>query len=92
MVWRLIELLGTRPYAVTTMADHCGITLTTVGQHVRVLENARLVTSSKLGRTRSCQLDPNGLAILQQWLAACQSTWEKRLDVLGEVLARNEEQ
>ncbi|RYY13474.1 MAG: transcriptional regulator [Alphaproteobacteria bacterium] len=88
----MVELLGTRPHAVTTMADNCGITLTAVGQHIRVLENAGLVTSNKLGRTRSCQLDPNGIAMLQQWLVARQSTWEKRLNVLGEVLARNEEQ
>ena len=88
---RMVELLGTRPHAVTTVADSCGITLTAVGQHVRVLENAGLVTSSKLGRVRSCQLDPSGLAILQQWLVARQSTWAKRLHALGEVLARSEE-
>lgn len=87
----MVELLGTRPHAVTTIADICGITLTAVGQHVRVLESAGLVTSSKLGRTRSCQLDPNGFVILQQWLDARQSTWEKRLDALGEVLARDDE-
>lgn len=88
---RMVELLGTRPHAVTTIADKCGITLTAVGQHLYVLEGAGLVTSSKLGRVRSCQLDPSGLAILQQWLAARQSIWEKRLEGLSEVLARDDE-
>lgn len=88
---QMVELLGTRPHAVTTIADSCAITLTAAGQHVRVLEAAGLVTSSKLGRVRSCQLDPNGLAILQQWLAARQFTWEKRFDTLGEVLARDKD-
>ena len=87
---RMVELLGTRPHAVTTIADKFGITLTAVGQHLRVLESAGLLNSIKLGRVRSCQLDPSGLAILQQWLAARQSTWEKRLEALGEVLARDD--
>lgn len=88
---RLVEMLGTRPHAVTTLAGTCGITITAIGQHIRVLEKAGLVTSSKLGRVRSCQLDPDGLAILQRWLDARRSAWEKRLDALGAQLARKEE-
>ena len=86
----MVEMLGTRPHAITALADHCGVTLTAVGQHIRVLEEAGVVTSSKLGRVRSCQLDPNGLAILQQWLTARRSTWESRLDALAVVLARSD--
>ena len=88
---RLVEMLGTRPHAVTTLAETCGITITAIGQHIRVLEKAGLVTSSKLGRVRSCQLDTDGLAILQRWLNDRRSNWEKRLDALGAQLARREE-
>jgi DNA-binding transcriptional ArsR family regulator len=84
---RIVEMLGTRPHAVTTIADLCGITLTAVGQHIRILEEAGLATSSKLGRVRSCQLDPKGIETLQDWLGARRSTWEKRLDALGALLA-----
>jgi DNA-binding transcriptional ArsR family regulator len=87
----IVESLGTRPHAVTDLADVCGMTLTAIGQHVRVLEEAGLVTSSKLGRVRSCQLDPAGLAMLDQWLIGRRSTWENRLDALGAILARNDE-
>ena len=82
-------MLSTRPQAVTKLAESCGITITAVGQHIRVLETAGLVSSSKLGRVRSCQLEPEGLSILQRWLDDRRSTWEKRLDVLGAVLARD---
>ena len=87
---RMVELLGIRPHAVTALAEICGITLTAIGQHIRVLEGAGLVTSSKLGRIRSWELDPRGLAIVQEWLIARRSTWENRLDALGGVLARQE--
>jgi DNA-binding transcriptional ArsR family regulator len=76
---------------VSALADICEVTVTAVGQHLRILEEAGLVTSSKLGRVRSCQLDPTGLAVLQRWLAARRSIWEKRLDAFGAVLARQGE-
>ena len=85
---RMVEMLGARPHAVTSLAESCGISVTAVGQHIRVLESAGLASSSKLGRVRSCQLNPDGQAELQRWLAALRSLWDKRLDVLGEALAR----
>lgn len=69
------------------MAEICGVTVTAVGQHIHLLEGAGLVTSSKLGRVRSCQLQPSGLDLLRQWLSARQSTWANRLDALGAFLA-----
>jgi hypothetical protein len=50
-------------------------------------EEVGLVTSSKLGRVRSCQLDPAGLAMLDQWFIARRTIWERRLDALGAILA-----
>jgi len=73
------------------MADSLGITLTAVGQHIRLLEQAGLVTTSKLGRVRSCQLDQSGFKTLQQWLAARRSTWERRLDTLGTMIGGEDE-
>src|SRR5689334_10713285 len=85
---RMIELLGTRPHAVSALAELCGISVTAVGQHIQLLESAGLVTSNKLGRVRSCQLNHEGLKILQRWLAERQSLWEKRLNVLDDILTR----
>lgn len=87
----MIERLGERPHAVSALADMCEITLTSVGQHIRVLEKAGLVTSSKLGRVRSCQLDHKGLKIVEQWLGARRSAWDKRLDALGSFLSDKQE-
>lgn len=88
---RIVELLATRPHAVSALAELCGITVTAVGQHIQLLEAGGLVTSSKLGRVRSCQLDSKGLNPLKQWVAARQSVWENRLDALGNVLASSDE-
>ncbi|WP_156678151.1 ArsR/SmtB family transcription factor [Sphingomonas profundi] len=88
---RMVEWLGERPHAVSALADMSEITLTAVGQHLRVLEEAGLVTSSKLGRVRSCQLDYNGLKSVEQWLGARRSAWDRRLDALGSVLSDRQE-
>ena len=84
----LVERLGERPYSVSQLAEPLGVSLTAVGQHLQVLEEAGLVKTEKLGRVRSCQLVPGGLAVLQHWLDKRKSLAEKRLDRLGEWLAR----
>lgn len=83
---RMVELIGQRPQSVSALADRFGITLTAVSQHLRLLEEAGLVRTEKLGRTRSCQLEPAGLAGIQSWLADRRSIWEKRLDDLADFL------
>lgn len=68
------------------LAELSGITVTAIGQHIQILEAAGMVTSSKLGRSRSCQLNPEGLALLRRWTSARQSIWENRLDALAKSL------
>jgi predicted transcriptional regulator len=82
----MVELLGERPQSVSALADRFGITLTAVAQHLRLLEEAGLVRTEKLGRTRSCQLEPAGLARIQAWLSDRRSVWERRLDDLADFL------
>ena len=80
---RMVELLGERPQSVSALAERFEITLTAISQHLRLLEEAGLVRTEKLGRTRSCQLQPSALAQLQAWISDRRSVWEKRLDDLA---------
>jgi DNA-binding transcriptional ArsR family regulator len=83
---RMVEMLSERPYPLSALAEPFGITLTAVSQHLRILEEAGLARTEKLGRVRSCQIEPAGLALLRQWLADRRSTWERRLDGLAGLL------
>ncbi len=83
----IVERLRDRPQSVSRLAAPLGITLTAVTQHLKVLEDAGLVRSEKTGRVRTCRLDPAGFNALEQWVRDCRSTWERRLDRLGDILA-----
>jgi DNA-binding transcriptional ArsR family regulator len=82
----MIAMIGSGPVTVSALANPLGITLTAVGQHLRVLEAAGLTTSEKRGRARYCQLRPEGMRAIEDWARQCRSEWEARLDRLGDVL------
>ena len=86
----IVEMLSQRPHSVSLLAKPLGITLTAVMQHLQVLEKSDLVRTEKLGRVRTASLDNAGFAALEQWIRDRRSTWERRLDRLGEFLAEGE--
>ena len=75
--------------SVSRLAAPLEITLTAVMQHLQVLEDSGLVRTEKLGRVRTCQIDPRGLAAAQKWISDRRSIWERRLDRLGDILAES---
>lgn len=85
-----MEKLSAGPVSVSTLATPLKITLTAVAQHLQVLEEGGLVRTQKLGRVRTCRIEPTGFDVLQQWIGNQRSLWEQRLDQLGELLAEDE--
>jgi DNA-binding transcriptional ArsR family regulator len=73
------------------LAKPLAITLAAVLQHVQVLEESGLVHTEKAGRVRTCRIEPAGLSVAEQWIDDCRSTWERRLDRLGDLLAESED-
>lgn len=88
---RIVERLSERPLSVSALAAPLDITLTAVIQHLQVLEESALVHTEKVGRVRTCRVDPAGLTVLERWVRDRRSTWERRLDRLGDFLADSEE-
>ena len=86
----MVNRLSRGPLSVSRLAEPLSITLTAVVQHLQVLEDSGLVHTEKLGRVRTCRLDPAGFDVLEQWIRDHRTTWERRLDKLGELLAEEE--
>lgn len=87
----ILEKLSQGPLSVSGLASPLDITLTAVAQHLQVLEESGLVHTEKLGRVRTCRMETTGLSVLEQWIKDRRSTWERRLDRLGELLLEPDE-
>jgi DNA-binding transcriptional ArsR family regulator len=83
----IVERLGRGPVSVSHLAQPFAMSLPAVLQHVAVLEASGLVRSEKVGRVRTCQIDSRALSVAGSWIQARRTTWERRLDRLGAVLA-----
>ena len=86
----VLERLGRGDASITDLADKFHMTLTGMKKHVAVLEQARLVTTEKVGRVRTCKLGPRQLQEVTAWLDKYRQLWEARFDELDKVIAELE--
>lgn len=87
----MLDLLSRGPISVTGLAEPLGITLTAVGQHLQILEDSELVRTEKVGRVRTCRIEPAGFTHLEKWIKEHRTHWELSLDRLGKFLAEEDE-
>jgi len=83
----MVERLVRGPASVTELARPQAMSLPAAMQHLQVLETCGLVRSEKTGRVRTCRIEPDALRAAEGWLSLQRTTWESRLDRLGEYLA-----
>lgn len=88
----LVERLAAGPATVSELAAPFPVSLAAVMQHLKVLEDAQLMTSSKQGRVRTCRVDPRMLSQVERWVADRRAMWEHRLDRLEKFLEDDGEQ
>lgn len=82
----IVERLTRGPAPVTELARPLPMSLPAAMQHLGVLEAAGLVRSQKIGRVRTCAIEPGALSQAETWINARRIEWERRLDRLGEYL------
>ncbi|MFC5748050.1 ArsR/SmtB family transcription factor [Actinomadura rugatobispora] len=79
---QILIRLGQGPATIGELAEPFGMSLTGMKKHVHVLENAGLVTTEKVGRSRHCRLGAERLEDAMSWISFYQRLWERRLDGL----------
>jgi DNA-binding transcriptional ArsR family regulator len=82
----VLEQLGRADASITDLADAFRMTLTGMRKHVRVLEQAELVTTEKVGRVRTCRLGPRRLEEETAWIERYRHLWDSRFDELDRVV------
>src|SRR5918992_168978 len=83
----IVERLSRGPASVSELAQPLPMSLPAVVQHLHVLEGSGLVRSEKVGRVRTCRIEPVALRPVERWISARWTSWERHLDRLGEYLA-----
>ena len=76
----VLERLGSGSATISELAEPFGMTLTGMKKHIRLLEDAELVTTEKIGRARRCMLAPYAFEGISSWL--------QRLDRFAQVVER----
>jgi DNA-binding transcriptional ArsR family regulator len=83
----MVERLTLGPASVSELARPLPMSLAAAVQHLQVLELCGLIRTEKIGRVRTCHVEPATLRSAEQWINERRSTWEVRLDRLGALLA-----
>jgi DNA-binding transcriptional ArsR family regulator len=83
----MLDRLLDGPASVSELARPLAISLPAVVQHLHVLEASGVVRSHKVGRVRTCEIEPLALSTAERWISERRAAWEARLDRLGEFLA-----
>jgi DNA-binding transcriptional ArsR family regulator len=86
----IIERLSAGPISVSRLAQPLRITLAAVVQHVQVLEASGLVETEKVGRVRTCRIEPKGFSVAERWISERRALWERRFDRLGKLLGESD--
>jgi DNA-binding transcriptional ArsR family regulator len=82
----IVARLVRSPASVGELASPLAMSLPSVMQHLQVLQDCGLVTTRKVGRVRTCSVEPEALRSAEGWLSEQRTVWERRLDRLGDLL------
>ncbi|UXY13665.1 metalloregulator ArsR/SmtB family transcription factor [Chitiniphilus purpureus] len=86
----MVERLCQGPASVSELARPLAISLPSVLQHLKLLEDSGLVRSRKVGRVRTCELDREVMVRAEDWFAERRRYWTGRLDRLADLLGATE--
>jgi DNA-binding transcriptional ArsR family regulator len=88
----IVERLARGPASVSELAQPLSMSLPAVMQHLQVLEACSLVASEKVGRVRTCRIEPEMMRRVEGWVSRQRTTWERRLDRLGGYLTEDQQE
>jgi len=86
----MIEALSGKEASVSELARPFKMSMAAVVQHIQILEESGLIRTHKVGRVRTCRIEPRSLEMIESWLSQRRRFWEKNLDRLDEFLERKQ--
>jgi len=87
---RILDILTCGNLALKDISSNFPITRTAVSKHLRILEEADLIGSKKIGRETIYQISPKPLIEVQKWLKTYSEFWDKKLNDLKIFVENND--
>ncbi len=84
----IVGRLSRGPASVSELARPFAMAMPSLLQHLQVLEKSRLIRSEKVGRVRTCAMEPSALGVAGAWIAEQRALWESRLDRMEAYVTR----
>jgi DNA-binding transcriptional ArsR family regulator len=88
----LLAQLESGGKTLSELAAPLPMSLMAIQKHVKVLEDAGLVETQKVGRSRHVKLRPQGLAPVQAWVRRSEARWNAAFDRLAKVLEEEDDE
>jgi DNA-binding transcriptional ArsR family regulator len=88
---KVLERLSLGPATVSELAARFDMQLPSFVQHLGVLEQSRLVKSTKCGRVRTYEIAPKRFKVAEDWLSERRQLWENRLDQFDQYIKQLKE-
>jgi DNA-binding transcriptional ArsR family regulator len=87
----IVERLSTGPASVGEVTRDFGVSKPTISRHLRMLEEAGVISRVVIGRNHHLALRPETLADAEDWIENQRTRWERLFDVVGEYLDERKE-
>ena len=82
----ILMSIRTETQNINTIAEQFEMSRQAVSLHLKYLEECGVISITKSGRQRFCQLEPQELAKIDDWLTPFKLMWEQRFDQLDAIL------
>ena len=87
----IVERLSGGVATVGEATQDLGVSKPTISRHLKLLEEAGVVSRVVEGRTHRLALRPEALAEASDWIERQRERWERLFDVVGEYLEERKE-
>jgi DNA-binding transcriptional ArsR family regulator len=84
----ILGILSDKPHNLNALAEHFEMSRQAISLHVKILKECGAITIQQQGRERFCELEPQKLAEVAEWLKPFRKLWEDRFDQLDTVLLK----
>jgi len=82
----ILQLLAYQRLTVNGVADHFQISRPAVSKHLKILVECGLIEMRRQGRERVCEVQPEKLDEVTEWIEQYRQIWEQRFDRLDDLL------